>query len=159
VRYSGSLLKYSFSEADHRKGVLCVELDAQGQASIESYTLTPRRDVRIIEGAFADLLRGPPPGTSADDYLLLRLTDTGTIHDPMARLQQVYPHALQLERPALHRVEGTGAASSAHRTMSERDLFSEFFAHATGAPLDQVQEAILSDVLDQHRRARREDPA
>ena len=156
VRYSGSLLKYSFSEAEHRKGVLLVDLDADGATSIEQVALTPRRDVRVVEGAFADLLAGPPPGESREDYLLVRLTDEGTLHDPMARLQQVYPNALQLQRSVLALGDGDGAAPRGHRTMSELDLFTDFYTHATGGPLDPDARAVLEEVLRERATARRE---
>lgn len=156
VRYSGSLLKYSFSEATHEKGVLLVELDAAGHAHVETHALTPRHDVRVVEGTFADLLEGPAAGEDADDYLLVRLTDAGTIVDAMARLQAVYPNAVALERPGL---AGAMAASSApvdHRKRSDQDLFTSFVEHATGTPLDDEAETVLVDVLDDLRRAREE---
>jgi len=56
VRYSGSLLKYSFSEADHRKSASVVELDATGNVTVEEIPLSPRRDVRIVEGFLKELL-------------------------------------------------------------------------------------------------------
>ena len=59
VHYSGSLLKYSFSEVDHRKSVSLVDLDATGSVEVERIPLTPRHDVRVIEGALDELLQGP----------------------------------------------------------------------------------------------------
>lgn len=159
VRYAGSLLKYSFSEVDHAKSVSLVELDASGTCSVEAIPLSPRRDVRVVEGAFTDLLQGPPPGESADDYLLIQLTDEGTLHDPMSRLQQVYPNALQLQRLVLTHGSGPGAAPGEHRTMTDHDLFKSFFAHATGAELGEAQDELLTSVLDAQRRTARGDTA
>ncbi len=59
ARYAGSLLKYSFSEADHRKGVLVVEMGRAGDVTVEPGALPPRHDVRILEGTLTDLIERP----------------------------------------------------------------------------------------------------
>ena len=56
IRYAGSLLKYSFAEADHRKTVDLVEIDGKGTVRAEAVALSPRRDLRCIEGFLADIL-------------------------------------------------------------------------------------------------------
>ena len=60
VRYSGSLLKYSFDEAAHRKSVSLVEIAADGAVAVEEIALPLRRDVRIVEGTIEQLTRDPP---------------------------------------------------------------------------------------------------
>jgi exonuclease SbcD len=97
VRYSGSLLKYSFSESTHAKSVALVEMDGQGACDIRLVPLAPRRDVRIVEGKLAQLLEGDGTGSN-DDYLLVRLHDTHAILDVMSKLRAVYPNVLHVER-------------------------------------------------------------
>lgn len=97
VRYSGSLLKYSFSESAHVKSVALVDIDGAGACSVRLVPLAPRRDVRILEGELARLLEGNAVG-DADDYLLVRLHDTHAILDVMAKLRAVYPNVLHVER-------------------------------------------------------------
>ena len=101
VRYAGSLLKYSFSEASHRKSVALVEIDGAGKTAIETIPLTPRRDVRRLEGYFADIMSNAPEGGSRDDYIMVTLLDSGPIMDAIGRLREVYPNVLHLERPRL----------------------------------------------------------
>lgn len=97
MRYSGSLLKYSFGEATQKKGAILVDLDGTGQAATTFLPLRPRRDVRIITGRFEDILQAEDE--HHDDYILARLDDTRPILDGMAKLRHKYPNALALEAP------------------------------------------------------------
>ncbi|WP_295886485.1 exonuclease SbcCD subunit D [uncultured Thiohalocapsa sp.] len=155
VAYSGSLLKYSFSEAGHAKSVSLVELADDG-VRVERLPLTPRRDLRIVEGQLADLLRGPAPGESADDYLLVRLADTGALLDPMGRLREVYPNALHLERPSLEQSGDGRGPSREQLARGDEALFADFFREVTGDALSPEHQAVLQEVLAGLRRQERE---
>lgn len=76
IQYSGSLLKYSFPEADHAKSVNLVKLDGAGRCTVERVPLVPRRDLRILDGELAALVAAAAD-PARDDYLLARLTDGG----------------------------------------------------------------------------------
>jgi exonuclease SbcD len=155
VQYSGSLLKYSFSEAAHEKSLSLVELGA-GPPQVTRLALTPRRDLRIIEGYLTALLNGPPPGESADDYLLIRLLDRGALLDPMGRLRRAYPNALHLERPPLAQ---TGEGRGPNREQLARGdaaLFADFFTQVTGQAPDNAQRDVLHGVLEALTRQERE---
>ena len=155
AHYSGSLLKYSFSEIDHRKSVNLVELDKKGAIKLEQVCLTPRRDLRAIEGNFVDLLEGPASGESREDYLLVRLTDTEAILDPMGRLREVYPNVLHLERPTL--VQAAQQASlTPSKSEGDEALFASFFQQVTGMPLNDPQRKVFHEVLEALRSAERE---
>lgn len=156
VRYAGSLLKYSFSEAAHRKCVTLVEMDGAGKTSIETISLTPRRDVRRLEGYFTDILAGPGNGESRDDYIMVTLRDPGPIMDAIGKLRQVYPNVLHLERPSLTaggELRGPGAD---HRRLNEADLFSSFFEQVTGTPLSGEQNKAFVETLEKFYRQERE---
>jgi len=170
IRYAGSLLKYSFDEADHTKTVDVVELAADGTFTRESVPLRPRRDVRRISGRFADLLRGPAAAGAAtgspNDYLLVTLLDDGPVLDAMARLREVYPNVLRIERtegwgaagPAGAGASGSAAAAAGdiRHNMTERDLFRAFFTDVTGAELTADEQSTLDEVIEDVRRAERE---
>jgi exonuclease SbcD len=126
VRYSGSLLKYSFSEADHGKSVSIVELDATGAVTVDERALAPRRDVRVLEGRFDDLLKAPA-ASDDEDYLLVRLQDEQMILDVMARLRDRYPNVLHVERPEASFASTSGAAGLDHNRMTPLQLFDAFW--------------------------------
>ncbi len=159
VRYSGSLLKYSFSEAAHRKSVSMVEMDADGDVRTEELPLTPRRDVRVVEGALSELLRDPAAHGPVDDYLLVRLTDKSAILDAMGKLREAFPNVLHLERPGLWRSGEVAVAGRDQLRKSEEELFAGFFREMTGDELSPEQAAVFGKVVEALHRGDREAPA
>jgi DNA repair protein SbcD/Mre11 len=155
VHYSGSLLKYSFSEIPHVKSVNLVELDAAGVPSIERLPLAPLRDLRRVDGDLASLLAGPAPGEHREDFLLVRLTDSRELLDPMRRLREVYPNLLQIERTALT-MPGEHALQAHRRPGGDQQLFAAFFEQVTGASLSPAQEEAFLQTYDALLRADRE---
>ncbi len=155
LRYSGSLLKYSFMEAPQRKSVSIVEMDGAGACRIEEVSLSPRRDVRRLEGTLAEMLRGP----GSEDYLEISLRGREAILDPMSRLRRVYPDVLSLLRPDLQRGGELSAGRIDRARTTDADLFASFFAQVEGVPLDPAQRAALESVLEGLRRKEREVPA
>ena len=133
VYYSGSPLKYSFSEANHRKCALLVTLDGGGLAAVEQLPLQPLRDMRELTGTLAELaaLRAEDP--SPGDYLRVTLTDE-FLADAMAKVRLLYPNAMQLTFR-----RGPGAALlTAAELKRRRDLFDwfcEFYEQQNGTPL------------------------
>ncbi|MHB8787446.1 MAG: exonuclease SbcCD subunit D [Thauera sp.] len=147
IQYSGSLLKYSFAEADHAKSVNLVDLDAEGNCTVERIPLVPRRDLRILEGELAALVAAAAADPARDDYVLARLTDHGALLDAMGKLRSAYPNALAIERPTLTG-EGPGRATADHRRTRIQDLFASFHLEATGVALEPAAHAALDRVVD-----------
>ncbi len=147
IQYSGSLLKYSFAEADHAKSVNLVEMDAAGNCTVERIALVPRRDLRILEGELAALVAVAASDPARDDYVLARLTDQGALLDAMGKLRSAYPNALAIERPALIG-DGPGRAAADHRRTRIQDLFASFHQETTGVALEPAAQAALDRVVD-----------
>jgi exonuclease SbcD len=151
VRYSGSLLKYSFDEADHSKSVTVVEIDAKGTPSIRTVSLAPRRDVRKIQGRFEEVMRGPGSGESKEDYISVCLTDQEAIWDAMNRLRTVYPNVMQIifsgDAMAGAAESGLAAARVDHRKVTDLELFCDFYAQVTGDKLSDKEEATFVAIL------------
>lgn len=147
IQYSGSLLKYSFAEADHGKSVNLVELDAEGNCTVERIPLVPRRDLRILEGELAALVAAAATDPARDDYVLARLTDHGALLDAMGKLRAAYPNALAIERPTLTG-DGPGRATADHRRTRIQDLFASFHEETTGVALEPAAQAALDRVVD-----------
>lgn len=148
VRYSGSLLKYSFSEVKQHKSITLVELDADRQSTFKLLPLQPLRDVRIIEGEMDELLAAAELADNAEDYLLARLTNKGVLLNAMSRLREVYPNILHLEKPGLL---GAGEQKAMNREKLKRgelEMFRDFFQQMTGDDLEEKQEAIIRKTLE-----------
>ena len=158
IRYSGSLMKYSFNEVAHEKSVYLVEMDAAGDCTVETIPLTPRRDLRKIEGTLDEVLTGPKPGESADDYLWVDLKEEGPVLDAMNKIRSVYPNTLHIQRPRAD-VSRTirGLEEEGGRLKSDTEIFELFFKHVTGADgLSDEQRTTLSEALDAIRTEARD---
>ena len=148
IRYSGSPLKYSFSEEKHNKGVLLVEIDHAGVATATAQPLHPLHDVRTIEGRLHELIEAASADPNHEDYLLARLTDDHAILDPMGKLRSVYPNLLQMEKPRLYQDENPPVMSATRLRRDEFSLFCDFFEQVSGQPMTDAQSAAVKDVVD-----------
>lgn len=156
VCYSGSLMKYSFSEADHKKTASIIDMDGAGTCKVECISLTPRRDVRIVKGLLADVLKGPVNGESRDDYIHAILEDTAALLDPMSRIREVYPNALAISHEKLETQVRTDGKRVDHTKLSDLDVFSAFFDQVTAAPMNSEQSNAFIEVVEALRLEERE---
>jgi len=156
IRYSGSLMKYSFSEAAHNKSINLVDLDGDGKVTVDSIGLSPRRDLRCIEGYLSDILQGPQNGENRDDYIMVTLKDSGAIYDAIGQLRQVYPNILHIERPYLTVDGRLSRPAGDYRQISELELFASFYEQVTGEQLGEEEKTVLADILEQLRAGERE---
>ena len=156
VHYAGSLLKYSFSEVDHAKSVSLVELNGEGLAKVERISLSPKRDLRRVEGRMEDILTAPGPAANRDDYVMVTLLDKEPILDPMGKLRTVYPNVLHLERPLYEAAGSAGRLDVDHRSMDDSALFVLFFKEVTGDEISEKEAQAFHEVVDEVRRRERE---
>jgi len=148
VRYSGSPLKYSFSEEQHEKTITIVDLDAMGQCDIKHIPLNALRDMRSISGALDDIIRDAKKDPNVNDYLLISLTDTHAILDPMGKLRAAYPNVLHLERPGLMAAKPQQLVHRDLMKKGELSMFKDFYKQTLDETLGGEQEKILSELLD-----------
>ncbi len=148
IRYSGSILKYSFSEQHQQKSVVLVDIDDCGECTIEQLALTARRDMRVIEGELAQLLAAADDDPRREDYLLVRLTDKHAILDVMGKLREVYPNVLHLERPGLMANGELRATRRDQLKKSELAMFGDFFQQVSGEALAPAQTELLQQMLE-----------
>lgn len=149
IRYSGSILKYSFSEEHHNKSITLVDMDAKGDCEIKQIKLEALHDMRSISGPFDEIIKGAKMDKNPEDYLLISLTDKHAILDPMGKLRQVYPNVLHLERPGLM---SSGEQKLAHRDLlkkGELSMFKDFYKQVQDEGLDKEQEKVLETILDE----------
>ena len=143
VRYCGTPLKYSLSEAAQQKSVTVVELGPKGEVAVSTLPLRPLRDLRPLAGSFADLIAGPP----SEDYLYLTLTDETEIPEAMTRLRRTYPNALQLryDNTRTRRDQTVGMAED--RAPDPFAVFSELFEKQNNQPMRAEQAAFVRALI------------
>lgn len=149
VRYSGSPLKYSFSEARYDKSAALIELgekkpgDDVGECvSFELIPLVPLHDVREVRGTLADVLAMRTAHDASQDYLHITLSDEHPQLDAMAKIHEVFPNAMMLDYDnvtVLIDRPQTQQLTADPDSMDTLDLFSAFYESQVGNPLDDEQ--------------------
>ncbi|MBT3233040.1 MAG: exonuclease SbcCD subunit D [Calditrichaeota bacterium] len=155
INYSGSLLKYSFSEASHNKSFNFVEMDAKGSCTIEKVSLTAKHDLRRISGTMQEILGNAAADRHPDDYLEVSLTDTGPILNALPRLREVYKNVMHIERPQF-KVDRTKRIEGDVTKLSDVDLFGAFYKQVKGVDLPETHSMVLSKVLNDMLAEQRE---
>jgi DNA repair protein SbcD/Mre11 len=151
IFYSGSLLKYSFSEAKQRKSVQIVEMNDNGTFQVRYRSLTPKQDMRELGGHLEELL---DPSfyekEKLDDYLKITLHDEGALIDPINKLRQVYPNVLHLERKIaltdMKKKQNVHAIKEDKK--SELELFEQFYQEMTEADFTAEKKEVVADVIE-----------
>ncbi len=148
LRYSGSPLKYSFSEAGHIKSVTIAELREKGSLSVKTLPLSPLRDMRIIKGSYDEtLLRENYIGTNTDDYVRVELTDETEIPDAVGRLRAVYPNIMELRYSKRECAAAALPDSPDSALPSPKEIFGEFYNIMNGSPMTEYQEKLLAEKI------------
>lgn len=147
VRYAGSPLKYSFSEARHDKSVMLVELKEKGCVEMTALPLAPKRDMLVVEGPLEALLAAGEP---SDSFVRAILTDEGPVLDAAARLKTVYPNLLRIDFPAgpLQAQGDLAADAQAVEQLSPQELLEDFFIAVQGRPMSRQQRELARKALE-----------
>jgi exonuclease SbcD len=152
IRYSGSPIKYSFSEWRQEKSVSFVELGKKGNLTVKALPLVPLHDMREIKGEFKKLISKEVSSLAdKDDYLRVILTDEDEIIDPIGKLRSVYPNIMSLSfensRTAIN-IDAIAADIGTIGTLSLYDLFGDFFLEVQGSVMSTAQSAIVRELLE-----------
>lgn len=151
IRYCGSPLKYSFSEAAQQKSVTVAELKEKGALEIHTVPLIPRRDMVELKGSYQQLtLREFYENTTyQEDYTHITLTDEEDIPDAVAKLRAVYHNLMKLDYDNT-RTRHSAAISGAENveTRSPIDLFAEFYELQNGLPMSAEQTELVAALIE-----------
>ena len=150
VRYSGSLLKYSFSEVRHKKSITIVNMDSTGDIEVEERELIPKRDMIEIEGSLDELLNSYRyEDEDLNHFYRVILTDKGELIDPMAKLRGVYPNVLQIEIKDRMRdtKPGTTSAGRGYQNKTKLQLFKEFYSNINDVELGEDDIKIIERII------------
>ncbi|WP_139983481.1 exonuclease SbcCD subunit D [Nocardioides litoris] len=147
VRYSGSPLAYSFSEAGHRKGSWLVDLDAAGAAHATWVEAPVPRPLARLRGTLDDLLADPAHAPAEDAWVEVTLTDARRPAQAMDRLRRRFPHTLLLGFDTGRPVVGA-APAMASRGRRDHDVAREFVTELRGSAPTGAEGALLDLAVD-----------
>ena len=150
VRYCGTPLKYSFSEAKHQKSVTVVELGENGAVSVRTVPLTPMRDLAELRGTYEELtFRGFYDGTSYPrDYVHITLTDEEDIPDAVSKLRIIYPNLMKLDYDNKRTRAGIILEGAEDQQRSPLELLEEFYEKQNGQPMGEEQRAFAKSLME-----------
>ena len=150
IRYCGTPLKYSFSEAKHEKSVTVIEIEDKENISVRTVPLHPLRDMREIEGTYEELTFRPNyEGTDTDDYMHITLTDEEDIPDAIGKLRLIYPNLMCLDYNN-SRTRSAGILTDLEDVdrKSPLVLFDEFYEQQNGRPMSDEQQDFAREIME-----------
>lgn len=148
IRYSGSPLKYSFSEHEQGKSICLITLKDNRLQTVSELPLQPRRDVRVMSGLFNELCEKACEDPHREDYLLIKIEDKRAILDAMAELRESYPNVLHIEKTG---ILGTTELNHPNREKLRRGefhMFRDFYQQMTGEEMSVSEETLLKETID-----------
>ena len=151
VRYCGTPLKYSFSEASHEKSVTVVTLGAKGEVDIETIPLVPLRDLCEIKGTYAEVTaKSFYEDTSyREDYMHITLTDEEDIPDAMGKLRVIYHNLMKLDYDNLRtRTNQLIEGADTERQQSPIELLDEFYEKQNNQPMGEEQRSFVLSMIE-----------
>ncbi len=152
IRYAGSPLKYSFSEARQHKSVTVVTLGEKGDVQVRTVALTPLRELREIRGSYDELTARSfyEHTTYRSDYLHLILTDEQDVFDAMSRLRTIYPYLMTLDyNNARTRAAGGMSVPAETERRTPLELFEALYKRQNHQPMSEVQRAYIAQLMEQ----------
>ena len=151
VRYCGTPLKYSFSEAHHKKSVTVVELGEKGTVAVRTVPLTPRRDLVELRGAYEEVTRRDfyEGNGYQDSYVHITLTDEEDVPDALGKLRLIYPYLMKLDYDN-QRTHATGVGDEGGdlQRKSPMELLEEFYELQNGQPMGQEQRQFAQQLME-----------
>lgn len=150
VRYCGTPLKYSFSEAEQEKSVTIVELREKGQIQLSTVPLRPLHDMRKIRGAYLEVMsKSFYQDTDTEDYVQITLTDEEDIPDGLQRLRTVYPNLMRLtyDNSRTRQDQDVDVAEMVEQK-SELELFGEFYELQNNQPMSGEQHNFVKKMIE-----------
>ena len=150
IRYCGTPLKYSFSEANHQKSITVVELGGKGEISVRTIPLTPLHDLRQIKGTYLELTdRQNYQSTATDDYLHIILTDEEDVPEAMGRLRVIYPNLMKLTYDNTRtRSNAVLEAAEDIQHRSPLELFSMLYELQNNQPMTDTQRQYVQNLIE-----------
>ena len=149
IRYSGSLMKYSFSEVNQKKGITIVDIDENGDVDIEIYNLKPRRDFRVKTGTLEEIIKGfDNSSENYEDYIKVILKDKGELLDPMAKLRSIYPNVMELTREERVSRNSSRNVATNIKEKSKITLFKNFYEDLMDEGCSEEEINVIEKIIE-----------
>lgn len=150
IRYAGTLLKYSFSECNHKKVITIVEVKEKGNVSVELIPVKPVKDMRQIEGTYDRIMsRDFYEGSNTEDYLKIILKDEEEITDVLGKLRCIYPNIMKLEyNNARTRFTKHIEEADIQKDRRPEAFFAEFFELQNNQSMSEEQRRLVADMIE-----------
>ena len=150
IRYCGTPLKYSFSEAGQQKSVTVAELKEKGTLEVAARPLTPLRDLREIRGSYLEVTaKSFYEGRNREDYLHITLTDEEDVPDGAAKLRVIYPNLMRLDYDnARTRSRNLPEGAEEPAAKPPLELFEEFYERQNNQPMTEEQIRFSRELME-----------
>lgn len=156
IRYCGTPLKYSFSEANDSKTVTIIDIKDKGNINIDTIPLTPKRDMREIRGKYIDITSKKfYENTNTDDYIHITLTDEDDILDALGKLRTIYPNIMKLDYDNQRtRAQSIIPNSPSVANKKPIELFSDFYEMQNNQEMTKEQYDYISQIIEEISEAK-----
>lgn len=150
LRYCGTPLKYSFSEAQQEKSITVVDMDGNGDCIISTLPLKPLREMRVLRGKYEEVtLKTAYTEENRKDFLHIILTDEEDIPNALGRLRVIYPNIMRLTYDNT-RTKNTAVPDAPESTAADPlTLFSQLYEKQNNLPLSDTQREYLERILEE----------
>lgn len=148
IRYSGSLIKYSFSEVNQKKGITVIDLLEKNDCQISFIPFELKRNFRVLEDTLENIIKNAEFDINKNDYIKAIITDKGELLDPMSKLRAVYPNAMELVRKDRFLAQNKSSNSSfSIKEKSKLSLFENFYEEVVGEKCSFEELEIVKNII------------
>lgn len=152
ARYAGTMLKYSFSEVNHKKTIPIIDFKEKGNINIKLVELIPLRDMREIKGPIEELTKKENyKNTNTEDYIKAIITNEEPVYDAIGQIRKVYPNVLKLEiqnsKSSVSQNDEKEKELQNIKNKSEVELFNEFYKFQNYTELNDEQTQVIENIV------------
>ena len=152
ARYAGTMLKYSFSEVNHKKTIPIIDFKEKGNINIKLVELIPLRDMREIKGPIEELTKKENyKNTNTEDYIKAIITNEEPVYDAIGQIRKIYPNVLKLEiqnsKSSVSQNDEKEKELQNIKNKSEVELFKEFYKFQNYTELNDEQSQVIENIV------------
>lgn len=146
IKYSGSLLQYSFSEVNQAKGYRIVNIDEVNHVEDTFKSIEPLRELEVIDGDYDDVIEERVSVKNKDNYFHFKLTNMSHINDPMMKLKQIYPNTLALTNHTFEHIEEFNNVEI--KKQDDQSIIKSFYESMTKEEISETQSNKIAEILN-----------